>query len=209
MSSPDAVQLTPSFHLDDVEIIECQSQYQGFFSIDKYHLRHKLFAGGKSDRLQRELFERGQAAAVLLYDPDVDKIVLLEQFRIGALADQRSPWLLEVVAGIIEQGETAQEVAIREAQEEAGCDIQQLEKISEYWVSPGGTSEKIHLYLAHVNSQQLTRFHGLEEEGEDIQLHILDRQQAYEMIAEGSINNAATIIALQWLQLKILENIKG
>lgn len=189
------------FDRDDVSLIKCERRYDGFFKVDAFQLKHELFAGNTSGEFEREMFERGEAAAVLLYDPEEGQVVLVEQFRIGALEDELSPWLLELVAGIVEDGELPEEVAIREAQEEAGCDVSAVEHITSYWVSPGGTSEKIHLYCAHIDSKGLGGIHGLADENEDILVHVISCEEAFEAVACGRINNAATIIALQWLQL--------
>jgi ADP-ribose pyrophosphatase len=199
-------ELSVSFSQDDYKIIAKESLYNGFFKLDRFEIQHRLFAGGNSDSFSRELFERGEAAAVLLYDPSKDVVVLTEQFRIGAALDEAntSPWLLEVVAGIVEEGEQAEEVARREAQEEADCIVQDLIPISSYWSSPGGTSEKIHLYCALIDSAGMGGIHGLDHEQEDILVRIIPFDQAYNGIASGEINNAATIIALQWLKLNQL-----
>ena len=196
-------ELSVSFSQDDYKIIAKESLYDGFFKMKRFTIQHRLFAGGSTGTFSRELFERGEAAAVLLYDPMARVVVLTEQFRIGAALDETntSPWLLEVVAGIVEEGEQAEEVARREAQEEADCIVQDLIPISSYWSSPGGTSEKIHLYCALIDSAGMGGIHGLDHEQEDILVRIIPFDQAYSGIAGGEINNAATIIALQWLKL--------
>lgn len=194
--------LTVSFSKDDCKIIAKESLHDGFFKVDRFNIQHQLFAGGHSETFSRELFKRGEAAAVLLYDTTADVVILTEQFRIGAAFDsEASPWLLEVVAGMLETGEQADDVARREAQEEAGCIIHDLIPISSYWSSPGGTSEKIHLYCALLDSQGVGGIHGLDHEQEDILVRTIPFEQAYNAIASGEINNAATIIALQWLKL--------
>lgn len=196
-------ELSVSFSQDDCKIIAKEPLHQGFFKVDRFDIQHQLFAGGHTETFSRELFERGEAAAVLIYDPLKDVVVLTEQFRIGAAFDeeQASPWLLEVVAGMVDPGEQADEVARREAQEEAGCIIKDLIPISSYWSSPGGTSEKIHLYCALLDSEGVGGIHGLDHEQEDILVRLIPFEQAYAGIASGEINNAATIIALQWLKL--------
>lgn len=195
--------LSVKFSQSDQKIISKERLYNGFFKIDRFNIQHELFAGGKSPVFTRELFERGEAAAVLLYDQVNDLVVLTEQYRIGAAFDtaQTTPWLLEVVAGIIEEGELPEDVARRESQEEAGCSITKLTHISSYWSSPGGTSEKIHLYCALIDSSGLGGLHGLAEENEDILVRLIPFSDAYLAIESGEINNAATIIALQWLKL--------
>lgn len=193
------------FNLADVEIIKKVRKYQGFFALDQYQLRHKLYAGGSSDVLTRELFERGHAVGVLPYDPKTDSIVLIEQFRPGALHSGTGPWQLELIAGMFAENEVPLEVAIREAKEEANLDLvaENTVKIMDFLPSPGGTSESIQLYCAQVDSKNVSGVYGLENEGEDILVHVVSREKANNLLAEGKILNAATIIALQWLALNI------
>lgn len=194
--------LTVKFQQNDHEIVAKERLHDGFFKIDRYSVTHKLFNGGETEVFKREIFERGQASAVLLYDPVKEVIILTEQYRVGAAFDgETSPWLLEVVAGMIEEGEEPEGVARREAEEEAGAIITDLIPITSYWSSPGGTSEKVHLYCAVVDSTEIGGIHGLQDEQEDILVRIIPFSQAYAAIATGEINNAATIIALQWLKL--------
>ncbi|MGD9152524.1 MAG: NUDIX domain-containing protein [Gammaproteobacteria bacterium] len=190
----------------DVEIISHEIPFQGYFRVEKYKLRHKLFAGNWGQPMEREVFERGHAAAVLPYDPKLNKVVLIEQFRIGALRDECSPWLLEVVAGVIDHGETPTEVCRREAEEEAGLKILELIPISHYWVSPGGCTESMDLFCGKVDASQAGGIHGLDHENEDIKVHVFDIQDAFEMVRSGKINNQPAIIALQWLELMLIKN---
>lgn len=188
----------------DVEILRQENCYQGFFRLERYRLRHSLFAGGWSGEVVRECLERGHAAAVLPYDPVLDKVLLVEQFRIGAFTAGRPPWLLEPVAGIVEPGESVEEVARRESVEEAGCELGRLECICDYIMSPGGCSESISLFCGEVDSSQLQSggIFGLDEEHEDIRLHVLDFAQAMDLLEAGRLGSATPIIALQWLALK-------
>lgn len=179
--------------------IQHEIPFTGYFRIEKYHLQHEKYAGGWTETFQRELFERGSAVAVLPYDPVNDKVVLIEQFRVGAIGSMEPPWMKEVVAGIIEPGETEQEVAERETLEEAGCEILQLERISRYYVSPGGTTEQCTLFCGQVNSDGVGGIYGLADEFEDIQVEAVDFEQAKSWLLDGTINSAASIIALQWL----------
>ena len=194
-------QIEPTFSHSDYELIARERAFDGFFKLDRLRIKHRLFDGGWSLPLERELFVRDDAVCVLPYDPKADTVLLIEQFRIGALADNRSPWLLELVAGIVEPGETVDDVAHREAEEEAGATLGELEPICSYHVSPGGSHETIHLVCGLLDSDGLGGIYGLAEEGEDIRALVVPRQQAYQSVVEGSINNAATIIALQWLEL--------
>lgn len=191
------------FSASDVEILRQEACYQGFFRMNRYTLRHKLFAGGWCAPITRELFERGHAAAMLPYDPRRDEVVLLEQFRIGAVDGEHSPWLLEMVAGIIEPGEVSADVIRREAQEEAGLEVSRSQFALSYLVSPGGTTERIDVYVGEVDSSLASGLHGLADEGEDIRVHVVSREQAYDWVESGRIDNAATVIALQWLQLHL------
>jgi ADP-ribose pyrophosphatase len=190
-----------------LEILEKSIGYRGFFRLEKYRLRHELFAGGWSAEISRECLERGHAVAVLLYDPDTDQIVLLEQFRIGALDFPGGPWLLEIVAGIIDHpGETTEEVAQRETAEEAGCELLDVLPICHYLVSPGGTSESITLYCGRVDVSTISsEVYGVASEHEDIRLQVVSRSEALALLHSGRINSAAPIIALQWLELNRLQ----
>jgi ADP-ribose pyrophosphatase len=183
------------------ELIDRMVVYDGFFRLDSCRLRHRMFNGAWSPEIQRECLERGHAVAVLLYDAERDQVILLEQFRVGALDFPGGPWLLEVVAGMIGAGETDEDVARREAVEEAGCDIGNLVPICRFLVSPGGTSESITLFCGQVDSRGVGGIHGLSAEHEDIRVEVVSRTEAFEMVRSGRINNATPIIALQWLEL--------
>jgi ADP-ribose pyrophosphatase len=185
-----------------VEILDKTVCYDGFFRIERYRLRHRLYSGAWSRELTRELFERGHAAAVLPYDPILDAVVLVEQFRIGALEAPGDPWLLEIVAGVIDKpDETPEDVVRREAVEEANCSIQDIVHICDYFVSPGGTSERISLFCGKVDAVGVGGVCGLEEEVEDIRVTVVPFPEAIAQLQAGNIKSAAPIIALQWLQL--------
>jgi ADP-ribose pyrophosphatase len=187
----------------DFEVLENHPSYSGFFRIHSLGLRHRLFKGGWSRPLTRELAERGHAAGVLLYDPEKDAVVLLEQFRVGAMADQSGPWMLEIVAGMVKKGESATDVARRECLEEAGRAPDRLIPICRCYLSPGGCSEQIELFFAEIDSTGMDGMvHGVEEEGEDILVRVLPAEEAFAALDEGRIINASTIIALQWLRLR-------
>ncbi len=189
------------FTRDDVEITRRETLYKNFFRADKLTLKHKLFKGGWTDSMSRELFLRGPAVGVLLYDPERDLIGLVEQFRAGALDDPQGPWCLEIVAGMIEEGETPEDVARRESVEEAGVEPQHLEYIGSYFPSPGACDEKMHVLCSLVDLSQAGGIHGLDEENEDIKVHVIPAIEAFEHLYEGRFNNAAVLICLQWLQL--------
>ena len=182
-------------------VIQQEILYKGFFKLTGIELRHDLFAGGQSKVLRRELLDRGQAVAVLPYDPLRDEIVLVEQFRIGAGEDETSPWMIEIIAGYQEPGESAVDVVYREAQEEAGCELTDLLPVYQYYSSPGGSNEQIRIFLGRTDSSSINGIHGLDEEGEDIKVHVISVQQAFDWLDSGRINSAAPIIALQWFRL--------
>ena len=184
---------------DDVDLIEKKTLYKGFFSINGYKIRHKLFNGGYSPEFTRELFERGHAVAVLPYDPATGEVVFVEQFRIGAYAAGAEPWMIEPVAGIVEEGETPEDVARREAKEEAGIELSSLRFVSTYFVSPGGTSETISLFVATTDAARAAGVHGLACENEDIRVLKMRLDEALLKIDTGEICNATTIIALLYL----------
>ncbi|MGK0410641.1 MAG: ADP-ribose pyrophosphatase [Shewanella psychromarinicola] len=175
--------------------------YKGFFQLDEYTFKHKLFKGGWSGEVRREVFERGHAVVVIPYDPIRDEIVLIEQIRVPALATTKSIWLLELVAGIIEPGELPEKVAERELAEEAGLSLLGLTFINSYLVSPGGTTERFHLFWGQVDATKAAGIHGLEHENEDIRVHVVSREQAYKWVNNGRIDNAATVLGIQWLML--------
>lgn len=182
-------------------IIDETTPYQGFFSLKKIELKHTLFNGGWSKPITRELLYRGNCVAVLLYDPLRDEVVIIEQFRIGAMQLKEQAWLLEIVAGAIEPGETAEDVAYRESVEEAGCEIQELVKINDFFTSPGGTSELLSLFYGRVDATNIGGIHGLDEENEDIIVTTMKFDAVYQLLLEGKILSAIPIIAIQWLYI--------
>lgn len=194
-----------TFTKNDVEIIARETLYRGFFSLDLYRFRHRLFNGEMSQEVRREIFERGHAAVLLPFDPERDEVVLIEQVRIAAYDTSDTPWLLELVAGMIEDGETVEEVARREAMEEAGIVVKRTKPVLSYLASPGGTSERSSIMVGEVDATTANGIHGLADENEDIRVHVVSREQAYQWVVEGKIDNAASVIALQWLQLHYKE----
>lgn len=189
------------FGHNDVDVDSVTDLYQGFFKLQKYRLRHRLFKGGWSDWFDRELLERGHAAAMLLYDPRLDQVVMVEQFRVGAIETSQTPWQMELVAGMFGPKELPEEVACRECVEEAGIEVVHFEKICSYLPSAGGMTERIELFIGEVDASQAGGVFGLDDENEDILVHVLDFNEASAAITNGFIENAASIIALQWLGL--------
>jgi ADP-ribose pyrophosphatase len=184
-----------------LQILGCDVAYQGFFRIDRYRLRHRLFDGGWSAELTREVFERGRAVGVLLYDPARDAVVLVEQFRLPAHLAGFSAWQLEIVAGLVDHhGESELEVARREAQEEANLVLTgEIEPMHRFLTSPGGTTETVALFCARVDAARAGGVHGLADEHEDIKVVVKSVREAMRSLRAGKIENVFTLAALYWL----------
>lgn len=189
------------FSRKNLTIVKKEVIWQGYFKMLKYYFTHSLFDGATSGVIERELFERDTAVAVIPYDPMTDEIVLVQQIRVGTFEHDVNPWMTELVAGMIEEGEMPDDVAKRELYEETGLTCHCLEKIMSYLVSPGGTSEKIELYIAYVDAASAKEIAGLESEGEDIKTLTLKASDAIEKLSQGEFQNGVTIIGLQWLAL--------
>lgn len=184
---------------DDVEILEREIGYDGYVRVERLRLRHKLFSGGQSRAITRELIERGHAVGVLPYDPVRDEVVLIRQFRIGALAAGRDPWLVETVAGIIEEGESAEEVARRETLEESGCAVTKLIPVCDYLSSPGVMSETLTLYCAIADATAAGGIHGMDHEDEDIESFAQPWEAFWADVTAGKHADAKLLLAAMWL----------
>lgn len=190
-----------TFSARDVRVLEDEEAFSGHYRVRRLTLEHRGFGGGWAGPLTRELFERGDAVGVLPWDPVRDELVMLEQFRVGAMRGDNSPWMLELVAGVVEPGERDEEVAHRETREESGIDIQALEPIACFFPSPGACSEQVRLFVGRVDSSSAGGIHGCDDEGEDILVHRVPRQQLLAWLDEGKIVNGHTLIAVQWLRI--------
>ena len=180
----------------DYKILGKSRPYDGFFKMDTFRARHEAF-DGSAITIERECMERGDAVVVLLYDPDRDEVLLIEQFRIGPTARDDNPWLIEVVAGMLHPGEDPLECARRECIEEAGYEPQSLTPLGSYYVSPGGTSERIFLYMSEVDAgKPVGKGGGLDSEHEDIRVFWVKREEALAMIRDGRINSSGPMLAL-------------
>lgn len=185
----------------DVEILSRETAYSGFYELQTLRLRHRLFNGGMSGEMARELFLRHAAVGVLPYDPVRDEIVLIEQFRVGAIDDPDTPWMLELVAGLIDSDEQPREVAGRETFEEAGLTVLELKPVTRYYSSPGGSNEYFHLYCARVDAAGAGGIHGLDHEHEDIRVSVFSADDAIALLDGERIANAHLLVALQWFAL--------
>jgi len=185
----------------DIEILDKKTVYQGFLRIDSYRLRHKKFDGTWTDVLPpREVCDRGPAVGVMLYDPERDALVMIEQFRVAAATVPGGPaWMTEIVAGMVDPGESLEEVARREAMEEAGCAIQEIELIGDYFVSPGAFTEQVFVYCGRVDSRGLAATGGLEEEHEDIRIMVMPVDEVIALMDANRLRNSLAIIAVGWL----------
>lgn len=193
----------PAWGSSDFEIQKENLVYDGIFSVKRFVLRHRLFRGDWSPWLQREFVKRQDAAAVILYDPLQNKVVMVEQFRVGLIEQptEGSPWMLEIVAGLLEQGESAENSILREAAEEAGCEIKKLIKIGEFYNTPGGFSEKTTVFCGLVDVNGVEGIHGVDSEDEDILVHVLSTEWLYQAMDQGQlVTSASTMIAIQWLR---------
>lgn len=192
---------TPQFKHEDVKILEEKLVYSGYCPIKQYKLQFRLFEGGWSIPVSRELIMRPKVAAVLLYDGDKDKVVFIEQMRVGVLADSKSPWVLDIVAGMVDEGESLIEAAHREALEEAGCKIKSLIPIHTYLVSVGISDEETTIYCGLIDAPEQGTLHGLHHDGEDIKVHVLSYDEALQIMKQGKLRAASAVIAFQWLML--------
>ncbi len=184
---------------DSIAISERRTVYHGFFRIDHFRLRHRLFAGGWSPELSREVFLRHDAVGILLYDPARDALVLIEQFRLAAHLAGFTAWQLEIVAGIMDKDETAADVARREAHEEAGLAITgEVVPIHRFLTSPGGSTETVELFCGRVDASAAGGIHGLVDESEDIRVVVKSADEAMALLNSGRIENGYTLLALHW-----------
>lgn len=187
---------------EEIEVIDREAAYDGYFRVDRYRVRHATYAGPMSGEVVREVFERGHSAGLLPYDPVRDQIVLIEQFRIGALAaGEANPWLVEIVAGIVEDGEAPGDVVAREVVEETGLAVTDLIPICDMLPSPGGCSERCSLFCGRVDASTAGGIHGLGTESEDIRVFTARPDETLAMIGDGRIVNGIAIAALYWFAL--------
>ncbi|MEQ8259268.1 MAG: NUDIX domain-containing protein [Alcanivorax sp.] len=193
---------TPQFTAGDVEVLKRETPFQGFFRLDRLHLRHRLFEGGWSGTMQRELFVRPPAAAVLPYDPQRGEILMVEQFRVGALDWRDTPWCLELIAGLADkEGEPVADLVRREAREEAGVDIGEMKRVAHYMPSPGGSNERLQVFVGRADLRHAGGVHGVVEENEDIRVVVRPVSEVEALLRSGRVDNAASLITLQWLLL--------
>ncbi|CAB1219357.1 NUDIX domain-containing protein [Acinetobacter bouvetii] len=193
-----------TYNNDEVKIQSREYLFRGFIQVEKVHLRHRLFNQTEfTPVIQRELIHRPEAAGVLIYDDAQQKFALIEQFRVGAMDDAESPWQLEIIAGVLDGHESPESCIRRESLEESGCEIDQLQHLFSFYPSAGACSELFHLYAAHAQLPKQGGVFGMPDEGENIQLHLIDYSEIVTLLGNGRLKNAPVIMALQWLQQHI------
>ena len=198
---PDARPLPPH---PGVEVLSDETVWDGRFPLQRIRFRHRRFDGALSDVRTWELWRRGRAAAMLPYDAEADAVLLIEQFRLPALAADLEPVMVEVPAGLCDPGEAPGETLLREAQEEIGFDTRRLHAIGDFLLSPGGCDEHVHLVVGEVTvppagPDGLVGVGGLAAEQEDIRVRVWPAERAISAAFEGAFPNVVTSIALFWL----------
>ena len=193
-----------TYNSDEVDILSREYLFRGFIQVEKVSLRHRLFQQSDyTSVIHRELIQRPEAAGVLIYNDQQQKFALIEQFRIGAMDDPDSPWKLEVIAGVLDGDESPESCIRRESLEESGCELQALQHLFSFYPSAGACAELFHLYSAEATLPEQGGIFGVADEGENIQLHILDYADIRSLLTNGRLRNAPVIMALQWLEQHI------
>lgn len=186
-----------------VEILQRHEVFRKFFRIDEVVLRHERFDGSMTSEMTRLVLNRGDSVALLLADRKRNAILLCEQFRLPTYGPNGSGWLLELPAGVLEAEEEPRECARREALEETGYAVANMHSIATVYLTPGGSSERIHIFYAEIaDRDRIEAGGGLAAEDEDIRMVWMSMEDASRLCAEGAIYDAKTLIALQWLQLR-------
>ena len=193
-----------TYNSDEVKIQSREYLFRGFIQVEKVSLQHRLFNQTEyTPVIQRELIHRPEAAGVLIYDDGQQKFALIEQFRVGAMDDSDSAWQLEIIAGVLDGDESPESCIRRESLEESGCEIDELQHLFSFYPSAGACSELFHLYSAQANLPEQGGIFGMPDEGENIQLHLIDYSEIKNLFTNGRLRNAPVIMALQWLQQHI------
>ena len=192
---------TTSLNAADVELVDRETLFDGYVRLYRYRLRHRLAAGGWTRPIDREVLDRGDAAAVLPYDPRLDRIVMVEQFRPGAYGAGFPPWQVEPVGGMIDEGDDPLATIRREAMEEAGIRLGRYEKAHEFLPSSAGMQSVVTLYCAEADASVAGGIHGEAAEDEETRVVILSPEEALGLVSERRSAAAGCLIALQWLLL--------
>ncbi len=175
--------------------------YAGFFAMSDVTLSHKSFAGAELGPMERAVFMATDAVILLPYDPVRDRVLLVEQFRAGAyMRGDEKPWQLEPIAGRIDAGETPQQAAMREAEEEAGLTLRHLEEVAHCYASPGCSTEYFDIYVGLADlPDNITGDAGLDSEQEDIRSYVFSFDELMQMVDKMQTVNAPLVLAALWL----------
>lgn len=192
-----------SYLKQDYTITARKMVYSSFVKVEQVQICHQRFrptATQNHIEIQRELIHRPTASGVLLYNHQQQRFLLIEQFRVGAIHDEHSPWQLEIIAGVLDGDESPETCIRRESVEEAGCHVEQLTHLFTFYPSAGACSELFYLYAGQTDLSQIeSNVHGVAEEGEDILVHLFDYADIHTLLSSGRLRNAPVIMALQWL----------
>lgn len=189
---------SPAYFENDVEVRATKTLSSGHYALSTLELKHKCFNGDWTNWLIREQIKRDDAVCAILWDPRKDKVVMVEQFRVGVLSrqDSPSPWLVEIVAGLIDPGETPEQAIRREAEEEAGCRIKELIPIAEFYNTPGGFSEKSTVFCGIIDLPD--SLVNNPDDDEDLKIHVFEWPQIQNLLS-NTTTSASSLVALQWL----------
>ncbi len=184
-----------------IDVQRIDRAYTNYFALNEYQLRHERFDGTMSGVLERAVFVASDAALVLPYDPLRDRVMVVEQVRMGPIArGDRSVWQFEPIAGRVDPGETPQQAAHREAAEEAGITLQSLAPVAEVYASPGDSTEFFYIYVALADlPDKATGVGGLDTEDEDIRSHLMSFDDLMAMVDTQQAANAPLVMAAYWL----------
>ena len=183
------------------KILKKKNLYNGFFKMNEVTLKYKKYDGSWTNKIKRELFGGAKVSAVLPYDPIKNEIVLIQQFRPGTIEKKFDNYLYEIVAGIIDPGESPENTAKRECLEETGCEVKKLIPIHGYFPAPGSSESFYYLYLGEIKTFKGERIMGLKSENEDILVKSYKISEVKEKLESNKILNGLTLIALQWFFL--------
>ena len=188
------------------KILNKLNLYSGFFKLNKYEFIHQKHDGEWTNKVEREVFSGSHVSGLLPYDPVRKEIILIQQFRVPILSRYDDNFLYEIVAGMIDDSESAKNTAERECLEETGCKVNKIIPIQGYFPDAGSSESYYHLFLGEVNGFDGERIMGLESENEDILVKSFKVDHVRKMLKNNQIANGLTLTALQWFFLEYYKN---